>query len=103
MAWLFEQRFHMGGLSTDTEALMSGKVRRMLSGEALFLLVNGYPLNLSIHGGGVSLVFSFKGTREDSTLLSTLSLTGLPLNTSPQGVSFQLIHFGGHKHPVHTR
>jgi hypothetical protein len=42
--------------------------RGSAAGEALFLVVNGYPLNLSIHGGGVFLVFSFKGTRKDSTL-----------------------------------
>lgn len=78
----------MGGLSTNTEALMSGKFRLkvmedMLSGEVLFPVVNGYPLNLSIHGGGVFLVFSFKGIHKDSTRLTKLSFTGLPLNTSP--------------------
>lgn len=56
----------MSGVSTNTGALLSGKFRLkvmedMLSGEVLFLVVNGYPLNLSIHGGGVLLVFSFKG------------------------------------------
>lgn len=67
---------------------MSGKFRLkamedMLSGKVLFLVVNGYLLYLSIHGGGVFLVLSFRGTHKDSTLLTKLSLTGLPLNTSP--------------------
>lgn len=76
----------MGALNTNTDSLTSGKFRfkvlEDMSGKVSFLAFE-YTHRDSDGTGKVSLVSSFKDTHKDSTLLTKLSLTGLPLNTSP--------------------
>lgn len=60
-----------------------------LSGKVLFLgfeWMTSHPIYThrdGAWGGTVSLVFSFRGTHKDLTLVTKLSLSDLPLNTSP--------------------